>query len=398
METTDFLVIGGGVIGLTIALELRRRHPRAGIVVLEKESDCGQHASGRNSGVLHAGFYYSPDSLKARFTREGNAELTEYCVERGLPINRCGKLVIAQSEAELPQLDRLYARGLTNGVQLEMIDVAAAKEIEPRVRTVERAIFSPTTASVDPGAVMIALATQAEQAGIAVRRDTEYEGHVDGAAQTASGPISYGYLINAAGMYSDRIARQFGACEHYRIVPFKGLYLYGTAEEKLRTNIYPVPDPRFPFLGVHYTIAVDGKVMIGPTAMPAFWREQYEGLSRFRLREFGDVALRVLRLLIAGGAPFRRHAWAELRKYSRGHLARLASSMLVDADVSRYRTWGRPGIRAQLVDLRDGKLEMDFVVERADRSLHVLNAVSPAFTCSFPFARHVVDQVEAVAP
>lgn len=211
---------------------------------------------------------------------------------------------------------------------------------------------------------------------------------------TNRGEIEAGYIVNAAGLYADRIARDFGFSERYRILPFKGLYLYSDEPAgALRTNIYPVPDLRNPFLGVHFTLTADQHIKIGPTAIPAFWREQYNGLENFRFSEFADVIKREIGLLVSSGFDFTRLAFEELRKYSRRRMVSLASALVKEIDPRNYRRWGRPGIRAQLLDVEKKKLEMDFVVEGDDRSFHVLNAVSPAFTCAHPFARHVCDQI-----
>jgi L-2-hydroxyglutarate oxidase len=279
VEHADFLIIGGGVIGLRTAFEARRRFPDARVVVIEKEERCGLHASGRNSGVLHAGFYYAEDSFKARFTREGNRRLGEYCDERGLRINRCGKLVVARDESELGGLDELLRRARTNGVELSPISAAEAHEIEPRAKTFERALYSPTTATVDPGEVVAAFVEEVQGAGVEVRTGTAFVSAGNGEVVTSRGRIAAGYVINAAGLYADEIARGFGFGERYRILPFKGLYLFANSGAyTLRTNIYPVPNLKTPFLGVHFTVTVDGRVTIGPTAVPAFWREQYKGV------------------------------------------------------------------------------------------------------------------------
>ncbi len=394
MMTADFLVIGGGIIGMTIARELKRRFSDSTVLLIEKESVCGEHASGRNSGVLHAGFYYTADSLKARFTAEGNRYLTAFCEENRIPINRCGKLVVAQSPEEIPVLDELLARGERNGVELESITEKEAEEIEPRVRTCERAIYSPATASVDPLRVMKAVVDAAGREGIGIRCDTAYLKRKKGRVVTNRGEIEAGYIVNAAGLYADRIARDFGFSERYRILPFKGLYLYSDEPAgALRTNIYPVPDLRNPFLGVHFTLTADRHIKIGPTAIPAFWREQYNGLENFRFSEFADVIKREIGLLVSSGFDFTRLAFEELRKYSRRRMVSLASALVREIDPRNYRRWGRPGIRAQLLDVEKKKLEMDFVVEGDDRSFHVLNAVSPAFTCAHPFARYVCDRI-----
>lgn len=395
-ETCDFLVIGGGVIGINLALQTRRRYPDADVLLLEKEDACGLHASGRNSGVLHAGFYYTADSLKARLTRDGNRQMTEYCETRGLGINRCGKLVIARNDAEVPVLDELLSRARHNGVELYEVSEQEALEIEPRVRFHRRALFSPSTATVDPGAVMKAFVEDAREAGIRIRTQTAYRGYRRGVVQTSGGGISCGYVINAAGLYADKVARDFGFAQHYRILPFKGLYLYANdGAVPLRTNIYPVPDLRNPFLGVHHTVTLDGHSKIGPTAIPAFWREHYNGFGNFRLDEFVDVMAREAALFVVNDFDFRRLAWDELRKSYRPRIVDLAGELVTGLRHDDYRKWGAPGIRAQLFDTRRRKLEMDFKMEGDERSFHVLNAVSPAFTCARPFSDYTLQQIES---
>jgi len=391
----DFLVIGAGIIGLNIALLLKNRFPGSRVCLIEKEIEPGLHASGRNSGVLHAGFYYSADSMKARFCKEGNKQLTDYCMERGLPINRCGKLVVAADEAEIPGLDELLRRGRANGVELKEVSEAEAREIEPRAITFRKALFSPTTATVSPQAVVCALADDARKAGIEILTDTAFLAQDAQRLRTSKGDIKAGYVVNAAGLYADRIAMNFGFSQDFRILPFKGLYLYANeGEPGLRTNIYPVPDLRHPFLGVHFTIDVMGRTKIGPTAIPAFWREQYGGVQNFSFSEMTDILMRDARLLWDNDFGFRQVAFQEFQKRSRSKLTRLAGRMVQGVRRDAYKKWGKPGIRAQLVNIRERRLEMDFCCEGDDRSFHVLNAVSPAFTCSSPFSLHVVNQIE----
>jgi len=395
MRPYDFLVIGGGVIGLSIARELKARHAEARIILIEKESACGAHASGRNSGVLHAGFYYSPDSLKAKFTKLGNERMTVYCEQKGIPLNRCGKLVVAKDAGDLPSLDELVKRGRANAIEIQELTEAEAKQIEPRVKTYQRALFSPRTSTVNPMHVVEAMQRDALHEGIEIRFDTAYIGRTDHGVRTGSDTITAGYVVNAAGLYADKIALDYGFSEKYRILPFKGLYLYSNEPPgSIRTNIYPVPDLRNPFLGVHFTITADGKAKIGPTAIPAFWRENYDGLSNFKLGEMMEVAGRGLGLLTNAQFDYRRLAVEEIAKYSRSKMVELASVLADGVQESNYQKWGRPGIRAQLLDITKRKLEMDFVLEGDRRSMHVLNAVSPAFTCSLPFAAHVCDQID----
>jgi L-2-hydroxyglutarate oxidase len=395
-KTSDFLIIGGGIIGVCLALEARRRHPSSRVTIIEKEKNCGAHASGRNSGVLHAGFYYTADSLKARFTRDGNSAMTAYCQERGLRINRCGKLVVARNAADLPGLDELLRRARSNGVELHDISRKQAEEIEPRVRTHERALFSPSTSSVDPSEVMQSMTRDAQLLGVEIETGNAFRRRdSSGLIHTSRGTIAAGYVINAAGLYADTIARDFGFSRDYRILPFKGLYLYSDEPVgAIRTNIYPVPDLGNPFLGVHFTMTVDARTKIGPTAIPAFWRENYGGLANFSLHEMMEVTGLELGLLWRNESGFRRLAWQELSKQFRSEMVNLAADLASGVSVRHYRRWGKPGIRAQLYSLKERRLEMDFRYEGDEKSFHVLNAVSPAFTCSIPFTRYLFDQIE----
>lgn len=391
----DFLIIGGGIIGITISLELRSRYPEAEIVLLEKEEKTGQHASGRNSGVLHAGFYYSADSYKAKLTKEGNRTLTEYCLARHLSINRCGKLVVASTAEELDGLHELARRGKVNGVNTELISAKEAREIEPRVRTLELALYSPTTATVDTTQINESLYQDALRAGIKVFTKTAYVSSSGNQIKTSNGVIDTGYVVNASGLYADHIARSFGFAQEYTILPFKGIYLYAVNNKNgFRCNIYPVPDINNPFLGVHVTVDVNGNVKIGPTAIPAFWRENYNGFRNFSLGELMKILGMEAKLFVSDRFNFRKLALEETSKIYRRKLVSLASRLVRGIKPEDFARWGRPGIRAQLLNTRTMSLEMDFCFEGDDRSFHVLNAVSPAYTCAFPFSKMVVDEIE----
>jgi L-2-hydroxyglutarate oxidase LhgO len=279
-------------------------------------------------------------------------------------------------------------------VALDSITEAEAKKIEPRVKTFQRAIFSPATSTADPLRVLQAMKQDAIAEGITIEQNAAYLKRSNGRITTAAGDYEAGYVVNAAGLYADRVARDFGFSQDYRVLPFKGLYLY--SEEPpgaLSTNVYPVPDLRNPFLGVHFTVVADGKAKIGPTAIPAFWREQYEGFANFKFSEFTEIIFRDLGLLFFSGFGFPRLAAEETLKYFRARLVKLAGGLLEGVKLQDYRHWGKPGIRAQLLNIRTRKLEMDFVVQGDSKSLHVLNAVSPAWTCSGPFAKYVCDQI-----
>ena len=390
----DFLIIGGGVIGINIARCLKRQYSDSSVALIEKEDSCGLHASGRNSGVLHAGFYYSLDSLKARFTRLGNRQLTQYCERKKIALNKCGKLVVAKNQSELASLDELLKRGRTNGIELNQLTAEEARKIEPRVKTFERALFSPSTSTVDPVTVMAHMKEDACSEGVQIYTGNPYLGREGKAVRTAKNVFSSGYVVNAAGLYADKIARDFGFSERYRILPFKGLYLYSDEPAgAIRTNIYPVPNLQNPFLGVHFTVTNSGNAKIGPTAIPAFWRENYGGMSNFLPGEFLEIVRRSVGLLAFSNFDFKRLAVEEIGKYSKARMVELAGDLVEGVRIEHFKRWGRPGIRAQLVDIHKKKLEMDFVLEGDQHSMHVLNAVSPAFTCAIPFAEHVCEQI-----
>lgn len=396
-RSPDFLVIGAGIIGLSIAREIKARFPQEAVTVLDKEAVLGMHASGRNSGVIHAGFYYSADSLKAKLTRAGNVALTEYCDSKKIPVNRCGKLVVARDENDLAQLDELLRRGVANRVPLQSVTSEEARKIEPRVVTFQRAIFSPTTSSANPKQVLAAMAKDAIEEGIRIVPNAGYLRRTKVGIETPQGRFTAGHVVNAAGLYADKVALDFGFSERYRILPFKGLYLYSNEPAgALRTNIYPVPDLRNPFLGVHFTVREDGKVKIGPTAIPAFWREQYRRFDNFKLGEFVEVLFREAGLMLSSSFDFKKLAIEEIQKYSRPRLVALASRLARGVRLEDYTRWGEPGIRAQLLDIKSRKLEMDFVIEGDKDSTHLLNAVSPGWTCSIPFAHHVVDAIRVM--
>ena len=395
ISSTDFLIIGGGIIGVNMAIQAKRRYPDSKVIILEKEDTFGEHASGRNSGVLHAGFYYTADSLKARFTRDGNRLLTEYCDEHGLLINKCGKLVVARNAAELEGLQVLLQRGQHNGVTLEEITEQEAREIEPRVRTYQKAIFSPTTASVDPRQVLATMATQAQDMGVEFLLGTKYIKKTEQGIVCNKGVISAGYVINTGGLYADKIAKDFGFSQSYTIIPFKGLYIVSDEPKgTIRTNIYPVPDLNNPFLGVHFTIAASGKIKLGPTAIPAFWREHYQGFKNLNLSEMLQIVGKELGLFVRNEFNFREIAFKEIAKYFKPVMIKAAKELIVDINPKHYEHHGPPGIRAQLYDIKRGCLEMDFKYEGDAHSFHVLNAVSPAFTCSIPFTEYLFDQID----
>jgi len=284
----DYLIVGAGNIGMTIAYELYKKSPEAKIAIIDKEDDVAKHASGRNSGVLHAGFYYTADSLKARFTVDGNKKMKEFCKANEIFVNETQKIVVAKNESELKSIYELQKRAEINNVNTKIISEKEVSEIDPNIKTYKKALFSPNTASVDPKEVCFKLKEVLEGKGIEFFFNTPFE----------QSNLKYEYLINCAGAYSDKIAQRFGLAKHYTMLPFKGIYLkYKTNKTDVKTNIYPVPNLKNPFLGVHYTVTSDNSIKIGPTAIPAFWRENYSGLGQFNMLEMINIIYYATKLL-----------------------------------------------------------------------------------------------------
>jgi L-2-hydroxyglutarate oxidase LhgO len=397
---TDYLIIGSGIMGLALAQEIRRSEPLATVCVIEKEQSPAFHASGGNSGVLHAGFYYTGDSLKARFTRDDNRHWRDYCREKNLPRNPCGKVVVARNENEASGIIELKKRGDRNGVNVTVIDEKELSEIEPNARTSGIALWSPDTTTVDPVLISRTLEKDLAASGVRFFYGTPYKKRLGPHAILCGGDdgrtFTYRTVINAAGLYADRIARDFGYSADTTILPFKGIYLeYHSLvweDRPVKTNIYPVPNLGQPFLGVHFTIKVDGTVKIGPTAIPAFWRENYSGLSRFSLSELREILSWETSLFLSNDFGFRDLALHEILKYRKLHMAEQSKELVKHIDPSRFTRWGKPGIRAQLLNTKTRTLVSDFLVEGDQESIHVLNAVSPAFTGSLPFARWIIER------
>jgi len=394
-EHYDVVIVGAGIIGLATAREWIRRHPGSRVCVLEKEPSVPRHASGRSSGVLHAGFCHSADSLTARLVLEGNRLMKAWCEERGIPVNECGKVVVAAEPGELGGLHELKRRADAGGVPLHWVDERELVDIDPNARTCHRALWSPLAATVDPERVCEEMRRDIADRGVTIKFGAPFRRAAGCELRAGNETIRFGYLINAAGLHADRIAHGMGFGQACEIVPFRSLYLkYVKDDSIVRTNIYPVPDLRNPFSGVHFTKTADGSVLIGPASMPALWREHYGGFSGFHAGECLRILARQSRMLAANAFGYRRLALEELKKCARGHFIRLAGRLVKRLDPGGFGEHVRAGVRAQLVDRRTGRLAQDFVVEGDGRSLHVLNAALPAFTCAIPFARYLVSLAE----
>jgi (S)-2-hydroxyglutarate dehydrogenase len=392
----DLAVVGGGILGVAVARELLVRHPRVSLCLLERESELGAHQTGHNSGVVHAGVYYTPGSLKARLCVQGAREMHAFCDERGIPSERCGKLIVASGRSELARLEELERRGRANGVPgLRLIDGARIAEIEPHAHGIA-ALHSPATGVADFAAVARACADEAHERGATIATGCEVTGVAAGRLSLllahSRGSTEAGHALFCAGAWADRLAVAAGADADPRIVPFRGAYLRLLPERRhlVRALIYPVPDPSLPFLGVHLSRTVDGEVLIGPTALIAGARDAYR-LGTVRRRDLLDTVSwpgtwRMLSRSWRAGASELAHAAAH------STLVRAAARYVPELRVADVRP-AFAGVRAQAL-ARNGELLDDFVFSRTERALHVRNAPSPGATSALAIARHVADQAE----
>jgi len=390
----DLLVVGAGIVGLAVAREWRRRRPQGTVAVLESESGPAHHQTGHNSGVIHGGIYYQPGSLKARLCVEGARLMYEYCEHHRIPHERCGKLIVALSEDELPRLGDLHARGEANAVPgLRRIGAAEITEIEPNAVGLQ-ALHAPNTGIVDYAAVARCLAGELSAQGVDLRFDTVVTGVDDGVpatVRTRERPVRARTVIVCAGLWADRLARRSGAPRDPQIVPFRGAYLGVKPGTRTRLNglIYPVPDPDLPFLGVHLTKHIGGEVTVGPTAMMVGARDAYR-ITRFSPRDSWETltwpgAWRVARRYWRVGVDELRMATAR-RAFVAAAARYLPGLTVADLDGSAHA-----GVRAQAV-ARDGSLVDDFVIGRERGVLHLRNAPSPAATSAFALARELIDR------
>jgi L-2-hydroxyglutarate oxidase len=390
-ETYDVAVIGGGIVGLATARAVAARLPGVSLIVIEKEAEPATHQTGHNSGVLHTGIYYKPGSLRARLCVQGHRAMAEFCRHEGLPLREGGKIILAATESQIPRLEELHRRGEANGVRrLRRLDGDELREREPHA-VGSAALDVPEAASVDFAAVARRIAERLPgdlRTGAALEAVEVGDGE---AVTLAAGgaTIRARLVVNCAGLHSDRVARLAGVAPEVRIVPFRGEYyrLGDEAASLVRSLIYPVPDPTFPFLGVHFTRRVDGTVEVGPNAVPALGREHYRGArpnaaDMAEMLRFGGFWRLVARHWRAGGAEI----W---RSRIRAAYARSARALVPEVAAADLLPGGA-GVRAQAVTA-DGRLMDDFAIEESSGFVHVLNAPSPAATASLAIGEHVAD-------
>ena len=391
----DYAIVGGGIVGLSTAYALSRRFPSASLVLLEKEGQWGRHQTGHNSGVVHSGVYYRPGSLKASLTVQGNREMITFCRDHSIPHAVRGKVIVALDESEMPGLDRLLANGTANGIQVSRLGPEKLSELEPHARGIA-ALHVPSAGVVDYGSVSTVLAGLLSENGVDLKLSQEVRAitHLDSGRvhlETTGEALQTRYLVCCAGLQSDRLARLAGLQVETRIVPFRGQYfnIGRPSADLVHSLIYPVPDPRFPFLGVHLTRGFDDHVHAGPNALLALKREGYGPLD-FSVRDAADALTYpgFWRLLSRSGLSGPKEV---ARTASSAAFARSVRSLVPEVDPGDLSR-GANGIRAQALT-REGRLVDDFLFTEGPNSLHVLNAPSPAATAAFPIGRAIVDRI-----
>ncbi|PTL22186.1 L-2-hydroxyglutarate oxidase [Shouchella clausii] len=390
----DFTIIGGGIVGLAVGHALFARYPKASVLIIEKEQEVAAHQTGHNSGVIHSGIYYKPGSFKAKFAKAGNQSMTAFCQKHGLKVDICGKVIVATNKKELPLLDHLYQRGVDNGLDLRMLSKEELHEAEPYVNGLA-AISVPTAGIVSYKQVAEKLANLiAEKGGeiqLGTTVETITENNEGATIETDKGTFQTSYLINCAGLHSDRIAKLAGYHVDMKIVPFRGEYYKLRPEKRhlVKNLIYPVPNPDFPFLGVHFTRMIDGEVDAGPNAVLSFKREGYRKTDI----DWQDVA-EVIRY--KGFWQLATKYWKEgteemIRSFSKKKFVENLQHLIPDV-TEDHLVPGPSGVRAQALTT-DGKLVDDFQLVRGRNSLHVCNAPSPAATASLEIGKAIVEKV-----
>jgi len=394
----DFLIVGAGIVGLTVAWELRKRHSLATITILEKESEVGLHASGRNSGVLHSGIYYGNDTLKAQVCSSGSKRMQEFADEYGIAYSKSGKVIIATSESDLLTINKLLKNAEDNNINAKRLNEKEIKEIEPYATPFQAGIYSPDTAVIDSKSVVKKLYDLLIGKGVNFEFNAPLleQNEKQKVVTTSKEKISYGYLYNCAGANADRVAKLFGKGLEYTMIPFKGIYykLHPKRDYLVNSNIYPVPDINLPFLGVHLTRVISGDVYVGPTAIPAFGRENYGILKGIELGEGLKISSELIKMYLKNKGNFRLLVHNEVRKYLKPWFVKSAQKLMADVKAEDLISSDKVGIRPQLINTKTKSIEMDYILEQTENSLHVLNSISPAFTSSFAFAEWIVDKAE----
>lgn len=393
----DFIVIGGGILGMSTAWQLQKKYPNKTVLVVEKESSAAQHQTGHNSGVIHAGVYYKPGSLKAKFCKEGNIATKAFCREHNIPFDECGKLLVATDQKELERMHALVGRCAENGIEIEVLDQAQLREREPNITGVG-AIFVPSTGIVNYTQISSKMGELVEQAGGVVRFNTCVTGIEEFADRvtvfTNHERFQGRFLVSCSGLQSDRVVEMMGLEPDFRIIPFRGeYYLLGEQHNQIVNHlIYPIPDPDLPFLGVHLTRMIDGTVTVGPNAVLAFKREGYKKTDISLKDSFQMLTYPgMIKLLFKHFKASMTELKNSISKSGYLKLVQKYCPSLTLDDMQEYPA----GIRAQAVS-KNGDVIDDFLFMNTSRALAVCNAPSPAATSAIPIGQHIVDQVSVL--
>lgn len=396
--STNVVIIGAGVVGLTLALRIKANSRAHKITIIEKEESIGKHSSGRNSGVLHAGIYYKPGTIKSRLCVEGARRMKEWIKERDLPLKECGKLIVPQEEHLDPQLDMLCARGKENGAVVSLIDESDIKTISPSVRSsTGRALWSPNTSVTKPITVIRQMEKELKEQGVVFMMESKglkIRSNKNEIVMKNGESIKYDYAINCAGIYAEEIAKESGIRHEYSVMPFKGIYwdISNSSDVNVTCNVYPVPDLNVPFLGIHFTPGAgeDDLATIGPTANIALGRESYKTTEKIELIRSLETISTIARLAMNKESEFRKYVKDQSVLNFEPFMMQQAKKLMPEVKREDIKLSSKVAIRAQIFNKKTKKLENDFIFNEKNNVMHVINSISPAFTASFEMADYII--------
>ncbi len=392
----SLFIIGGGIVGMTIAREAALRKCFKKVTIIEKEYRLGFHASSRNSGVIHAGFYYAPNSQKALFCSEANSLLRNYCIKNKVELKQTGKVVVCKDESELESLNELYQRGVANKSNIYFLDEKELQDYESLALTSSKFIWSPNTWSASPKDLIKKLNYELKELGVNIilnRKIVACKNNI--LIDNKNYEYEYDFLINAAGAYSLKMAKLMGINTNYVLLPFRGMYLKSNKKiSNFSTHIYPVPNIDQPFLGIHTTLTSDGYIKLGPTAFPVLSPENYRLFEGIDFDFLPSIIFNQVKLLLNNSFGYRNLAFQEFNNLFKNNILASAQRLTKFKLNSKDFSWYSPGIRAQLFDKKNGTLEMDFVNIKKSNQYHILNSISPAWTCSLKTAEYVMNEIE----
>ena len=392
----SLFIIGGGIVGMTIAREAALRKCFKKVTIIEKEYRLGFHASSRNSGVIHAGFYYAPNSQKALFCSEANSLLRNYCIKNKVELKQTGKVVVCKDESELESLNELYQRGVANKSNIYFLDEKELQDYESLALTSSKFIWSPNTWSASPKDLIKKLNYELKELGVNIilnRKVVACKNNI--LLDNKKYEYEYDFLINAAGAYSLKMANIMGINTNYVLLPFRGMYLKSNKKiSNFSTHIYPVPNIDQPFLGIHTTLTSDGYIKLGPTAFPVLSPENYRLFEGIDFDFLPSIIFNQVKLLLNNSFGYRNLAFQEFNNLFKNNILASAQRLTKFKLNSKDFSWYSPGIRAQLFDKKNGTLEMDFVNIKKSNQYHILNSISPAWTCSLKTAEYVMSEIE----